>query len=137
MHHQVSAGFSGKISASADVEATPSREGAFMDMVEMLAWCGAALSCVVSIPQAIHVLRADRLDGISASTYLIVLGNAGVWTAWALLTGEFAAGVPGLVNGPAAILILCKLLAASRVARTDQVAAPAALGRSHNQAEAP
>jgi uncharacterized protein with PQ loop repeat len=98
-----------------------------MDMVQMLAWCGAALSCVVSVPQAIHVLRADRLDGISASTYVIVLGNAAVWTAWALLSGEFAAGVPGLVNGPAAILILRRLLAASRVARAHRTGAAKAL----------
>ncbi len=30
-------------------------------MVEMLAWCGAALSCLLSVPQAIRVLRAERL----------------------------------------------------------------------------
>ena len=75
-------------------------------MVEMLAWCGAALSCLLSIPQAIRALRTKRLDGISASTYVIVLGNAAVWAAWAMCTGEHAAGVPALINGPAAILIL-------------------------------
>ena len=48
-------------------------------MVEMLAWCGAALSCLLSVPQAIRVLRTERLDGISASTYVIVLGNAAEW----------------------------------------------------------
>ena len=81
-------------------------------MVEMLAWCGAALSCLLSVPQAIRVLRAERLDGISASTYVIVLGNAAVWAAWSLLTGEYAAGIPGLINGPAAILILHRLMIA-------------------------
>jgi uncharacterized protein with PQ loop repeat len=35
-------------------------------VVEMLAWCGAALSCLLSVPQAIRVLRAERLDGLSA-----------------------------------------------------------------------
>jgi uncharacterized protein with PQ loop repeat len=68
-------------------------------------WCGAALSCLLSVPQAVRVLRAERLDGISAATYVSVLSNAAVWAAWALLTGEYAAGVPGLINGPAAILI--------------------------------
>ena len=34
-------------------------------MVEMLAWCGAALSCLLSVPQAIRVLCAERLDAIS------------------------------------------------------------------------
>ena len=91
-------------------------------MVEMLAWCGAALSCLLSVPQAIRVLRAERLDGISASTYVIVLSNAAVWAAWSLLTGEYAAGIPGLINGPAAILILHRLMIARhkrRVRRSD------------------
>lgn len=83
-------------------------------MVEMLAWCGAALSCLLSVPQAIRVLRADHLDGVSASTYWIVLSNAAVWAAWSLLTGEHAAGAPALVNGPAAILILLRLVAVRR-----------------------
>ena len=80
--------------------------------MEMLAWCGAALSCRLSIPQAIRVLRAECLDGISAATYVIVLSNAAVWAAWSLLTGEYAAGIPGLINGPAAILILHRLMIA-------------------------
>jgi uncharacterized protein with PQ loop repeat len=86
-------------------------------VVEMLAWCGAALSCLLSVPQAIRVLHAERLDGISASTYVIVLSNATVWAAWSLFTGEYAAGVPGLINGPAAMLILHRLVIARRRGR--------------------
>jgi uncharacterized protein with PQ loop repeat len=93
-------------------------------VVEMLAWCGAALSCLLAVPQAIRVLRAERLDGISASTYVIVLSNAAVWAAWSLLTGENAAGIPGLINGPAAILILHRLMIARHERRTtSQIAA--------------
>jgi uncharacterized protein with PQ loop repeat len=86
----------------------------------MLAWCGAALSCLLSVPQAIRVLHTERLDGISAATYVIILSNATVWAAWALLTGEYAAGIPGLINGPAAILILRRLMIARR-RRRDQM----------------
>jgi uncharacterized protein with PQ loop repeat len=90
----------------------------------MLAWCGAALSCLLSVPQAIRVLRAERLDGISASTYVIVLGNAAVWAAWSVCTGQYAAGIPALINGPAAILILHRLAIEHRKSRTlDAVAA--------------
>jgi uncharacterized protein with PQ loop repeat len=81
-------------------------------MVEVLGWFGAALSCLLSIPQAVRVLRADRLDGISAATYWIVLIYAAVWALWSLLAGEHAAGVPALINGPAAILILRRLVIA-------------------------
>jgi uncharacterized protein with PQ loop repeat len=83
-------------------------------MVEVLAWCGAALSCLVSVPQAIRVLRAERLVGISASTYVIVLCNAAIWAAWSVITREYAAGIPGLINGPAAILVLHRLMIAHR-----------------------
>jgi uncharacterized protein with PQ loop repeat len=89
-------------------------------MVEVLAWCGAALSCLLSIPQAIRVLRAERLDGISASTYMIVLSNAAIWAAWSLLAREYAAGIPGLVNGPAAILILHRLMVARQKRRIEK-----------------
>jgi uncharacterized protein with PQ loop repeat len=93
-------------------------------VVEMLAWCGAALSCLLAVPQAIRVLRTERLDGISASTYVIVLSNAAVWAAWSLFTGEYAAGIPGLINGPAAILILHRLMIARHERRiTSQIAA--------------
>jgi uncharacterized protein with PQ loop repeat len=83
-------------------------------VVEVLAWCGAALSCLLSVPQAVRVLRAKRIDGVSASTYVIVLGNAATWAGWSLLTGEHAVGIPALINGPAAILILCRLATARR-----------------------
>jgi hypothetical protein len=43
---------------------------------------------------------------------MIVLSNAAVWATWSLLTGEYAAGIPGLINGPAAILILHRLMIA-------------------------
>jgi uncharacterized protein with PQ loop repeat len=78
-------------------------------IIAILAWSGAALSCLLTIPQAIQTLRTDRLDAISATTYWIVLGNAVIWAAWSVLTQQYAAGAPALVNGPAAILILLRL----------------------------
>ncbi len=87
-------------------------------IVESLAWLGALVSCLLSIPQLIQALHSDRLDGVSATTYLLVLANAVVWAAWAVLAGQYAAGVPALVNGPAAVLIL------ARLHRTRQSTAP-------------
>jgi uncharacterized protein with PQ loop repeat len=105
----------------------------------MLAWCGAALSCLLSVPQAIRVLRAERIDGISASTYVIVLGNAAVWAAWATCTGQYAAGIPALINGPAAILILRRLAMEHRKSRnldavpaTGDPGSPLAASRAGN-----
>lgn len=87
-------------------------------IITILAWSGALLSCLLAVPQAFRAFRTDRLDGVSATTYRIVLGNATVWTAWALLTGQYAAGVPGLVNGPVAVLILLRLRRAQLATET-------------------
>lgn len=78
-------------------------------IITILAWTGALLSCLLTIPQAVQTLRSDRLDGLSATTYWIIFGNAAVWAVWSALAGEYAAGVPSLVNGPAALLILRRL----------------------------
>lgn len=78
-------------------------------IITILAWTGAVLSCLLTIPQAVRTLRSDRLDGLSAATYWIIFGNAAVWATWSLLASEYAAGMPSLVNGPVALLILRRL----------------------------
>ena len=83
-------------------------------IITILAWTGAVLSCLLTIPQAVRTLRSDRLDGLSAATYWIIFGNAAVWAAWSVLAGEYAAGVPSLVNGPVALLILRRLYRSQR-----------------------
>jgi uncharacterized protein with PQ loop repeat len=78
-------------------------------VAELLGWFGAGLSCVISLPQVVRTVHANQLDGISSATYWLVLANAAAWSAWSLLTGEYAAGLPALVNGPSAIVILHRL----------------------------
>ena len=78
-------------------------------IITILAWTGAFLSCLLTIPQAVRTLRSDRLDGLSETTYWIIFVNAAVWATWAVLTAEYAAGVPSLVNGPAALVILRRM----------------------------
>ena len=85
-------------------------------IITILAWTGAVLSCLLTIPQAVRTLRSDRLDGLSATTYWIIFGNAAVWAMWSVLAGEYAAGVPSLVNGPVALLILRRLYSSQRSA---------------------
>jgi uncharacterized protein with PQ loop repeat len=89
-------------------------------VAELLGWFGAGLSCVISLPQVVRTMRAERLDGISSATCWLVLANAAAWTAWSLLTGEYAAGIPALVNGPVAIVILHRLVATRHTARRSE-----------------
>jgi PQ loop repeat len=37
-------------------------------IITILAWTGAVLSCLLTIPQAVRTLRSDRMDGLSATT---------------------------------------------------------------------
>jgi uncharacterized protein with PQ loop repeat len=85
-------------------------------MIDVLAWTGAALSTLLGLPQAVRALRTNQLQALSAATYWLTLGNAIVWLSWAVATGQPAAGVPALVNGPAAVLVLTRLEQARRVA---------------------
>ena len=95
-------------------------------IIAILAWSGALLSSLLSVPQLLQALRSTRLDGISSATYWLVLGNATVWAAWAILTGEYAAGVPSLVNGPAALLIIVRLRQARRPSQPSHFLIPLA-----------
>jgi uncharacterized protein with PQ loop repeat len=101
-------------------------------IAELLAWCGAVLSCLLCLPQALRTLRlTERLDGISPGTYWIVLANASVWITWSLLTGELAVGAPALINGPAAVLILHRLaVARPRHRRASGYGGPSTSGPS-------
>jgi len=90
-------------------------------VAELLGWFGAGLSCVISLPQVVRTISIKQLDGISSATYWLVLANAAAWTAWSLLTGEYAAGVPALVNGPVAIVILHRLVTTRHTARRSEL----------------
>jgi hypothetical protein len=54
-------------------------------IVEMLAWFGAALSCLLCIPQAARTLHVEQLNGVSASTYWIALARSCCNSVWRLL----------------------------------------------------
>jgi uncharacterized protein with PQ loop repeat len=90
-------------------------------VAELLGWFGAGISCIISLPQVVRAIHVNQLYGISSATYWLVLTNAAAWTAWSLLTGEYAAGVPGLVNGPVAIVILHRLAATRHTAPWSEV----------------
>ena len=55
-------------------------------MITILAWTGAFLSCLLTIPQAVRTLRSDRLDGLSATTYWIIVANAAVVLQFSTVT---------------------------------------------------
>ena len=80
----------------------------FSLFVILLGFAGAAISCLTALPQALKALRepAECLIGVSRWTWRIMALNAGIWLLWAILAGQICAGLPSLVNGPAALIIL-------------------------------
>ena len=86
-------------------------------------WVAAGLiaslvSFVLWWPQAALVWRCRRhgeqLRGVSTSSQLLLLVNACLWGAYAVGTGSLWVGVPGLVNGPLAIVTIVLLKHARR-----------------------
>ena len=76
--------------------------------VTLLGLTGATISCFTALPQAIKAVRepAECLLGISRWTWRITALNAVIWLLWAVMVGQICAGLPSLVNGPAALIIL-------------------------------
>lgn len=82
-------------------------EGVVTDAVGFLA---SLVSSVLFLPQAARVwrMRNDQrsLEGVSPLGQVLLLINASLWGLYAVLTGAYWAGVPGLLNFPLACLTL-------------------------------
>lgn len=93
--------------------------------VELVGFLASAVSLVLWWPQAVRVwqLRHDgtELGGVSIATQVLLLANALLWAVYALLTGSFWVGAPGLVNAPLALGTIA-LVRRSRLPRTYEQA---------------
>jgi len=74
----------------------------------LLGFAGAFISCTTSLPQAVRAWRepTECLIGVSVWTWRLMALNALIWLVWALLVGQICVGLPSLINGPAALVIL-------------------------------
>lgn len=103
-----------------------------MLLTEGVGFLASAVSFVLWWPQAARVWRhrhdRGQLGGVSISTQVLLLVNASLWGVYAVFTGSFWVGAPGLVNAPLALLTIALLrrsrgrgagrrLTASRLAR--------------------
>jgi uncharacterized protein with PQ loop repeat len=78
--------------------------------VQVLGFACSVISFVLFWPQvrrtwAIHDDPRD-LAGVATGTQWLLLANAVGWGLYAVLTGAFWSGAPGLINGPLAIATL-------------------------------
>ena len=90
--------------------------------VEILGFTASVLSLVLWWPQAARVWkcrgRSEQLSGVSVSSQTLLLMNAALWGAYAIVTGSLWVGASGLVNGPLAIITIVLLRRAERVSST-------------------
>lgn len=81
--------------------------------MELVGLIASLVSFVLWWPQAALVWRCRRrgeqLTGVSTSSQLLLLMNAGLWGAYAVVTGSLWVGAPGLINGPLAITTIVLL----------------------------
>lgn len=75
-------------------------------MIDALGFAATVISFALWLPQALSTYRnrhdAQALSGLSVGTFVLVLVNATLWGLYAVLTGAFWAGAPGIVNFPLA-----------------------------------
>ena len=97
--------------------------------IEILGFAAAVVSFVLWWPQAVRVWQCRRsvehLSGVSISSQVLLLTNASLWGAYAVVTGSLWVGAPGLVNAPLAIVTIVILHRArrSQLSRTAGVRA--------------
>lgn len=91
-----------------------------MGVVDLVGATASVVSFVMLWPQALRIWSARRdpviLAGASAGTQMLVLVNATLWGVYAVLTGAFWVGAPGLVNAPVALACLVLMHRARRLA---------------------
>lgn len=91
-------------------------------MTQVVGFLASAMAFVLFVPQATRVWAsrhdARSLAGVSTLTQWLLLTNAGLWGVYAVLTGAFWVGAPGLINAPLAIVTLV-LIGRSRRRVTD------------------
>ena len=96
-------------------------------LTEGIGFVASVISLVLWWPQAARVWRhrhdGGQLGGVSISTQVLLLGNAALWGAYAVVTGSFWVGAPGLVNVPLALLTIA-LVRRSRGSRPRVSATP-------------
>lgn len=89
-----------------------------MELVSWVGMAGTVLAFVLFLPQARHTWtnrgRPERLRGISVTGQVCVIANALVWGLYALLTGAFWTGAPGIINAPVAVCTIVLLLRGRR-----------------------
>jgi uncharacterized protein with PQ loop repeat len=90
--------------------------------IETLGFTASVVSFVLWWPQAVRVWRCRRrgesLSGVSLSSQVLLLLNASLWGAYAVLTESLWVGAPGLINAPLAMVTIV-VLARARRPRTD------------------
>lgn len=86
--------------------------------IEILGFAASVVSFVLWWPQAVRVWQCrssvEHLSGVSVSSQALLLTNATLWGAYAVVTGSLWVGAPGLVNAPLAIVTIVILRRARR-----------------------
>jgi uncharacterized protein with PQ loop repeat len=96
--------------------------------IETLGFAASVVSFVLWWPQAVRVWRCSRrgesLSGVSLSSQALLLVNALLWGAYAIITQSLWVGAPGLINAPLAVLTIVVLHRSRRAHPVPLGAAP-------------
>lgn len=94
-----------------------------MLITDVIGFVSSVISFVLFLPQAKRTweVRHDpkSLRGVSSGTQWLILCNATLWGVYAVMTGAFWVGAPGLVNAPLAITTLILIGRAKRITTSE------------------
>lgn len=101
-----------------------------MDLIitNLVGFVASSFSFIMFVPQARAVWLNRKtpaaLEGVSATGQWMLLGNATLWAIYAVLTGAFWVGAPGLVNAPLAIVVIILLRRSHNLEPSDDCGHP-------------
>ena len=76
-------------------------------LIHFIGFIGSSLSFILWIPQARLTWKnrknPEKLSAVSVGTQWVVVANAITWGIYAVLTGAWWAGAPGVINLPLAV----------------------------------
>jgi uncharacterized protein with PQ loop repeat len=84
----------------------------------------AALGISMSVPQAWRALRGHGVEGVSLTTYLLLMAVMATWLVYGLLVGDPVVWVPNVI-GLVVVAVVVAVLVARREPDTSVMFAPA------------
>jgi MtN3 and saliva related transmembrane protein len=77
-----------------------------MNTINIIGTLAAVLTTFASLPQAIKIIKKNTTKGVSAATYLILLGGTLFWVVYGILKTDWPIIISNAISSLISIIIL-------------------------------